>query len=182
MLFRSVGLDQVIQTAKRMGIQSKLVATPGLILGQSETTVLEMTSAFGVLANSGAKAQPRTIKRILDSGDCTDPRNPKTCRVVYDSAKEVTVAILEPAVADAMTQMLRGVVQSGTGRAAAIGLDVAGKTGTTNSGVDLWFIGYVPDRKIVTGIWLGNDDNTPTGDSSAQAAMLWGDYMRQAMR
>ena len=179
---KEVGLDQVIQTAKRMGIQSKLVATPGLILGQSETTVLEMTSAFGVLANSGAKAQPRTIKRILDSGDCTDPRNPKTCRVVYDSAKEVTVAILEPAVADAMTQMLRGVVQSGTGRAAAIGLDVAGKTGTTNSGVDLWFIGYVPDRKIVTGIWLGNDDNTPTGDSSAQAAMLWGDYMRQAMR
>ncbi len=179
---QDVGLDQVIQTAKRMGVQSKLTAHPGLVLGQSETTVLEMTSAFGVLANSGAKMRPRTIKRILDSGDCSDPNNPKTCRVVYDANKEVSVAILDPAIADTMTQMLRGVVQSGTGRAASIGLDVAGKTGTTNSGVDLWFIGYLPSRKIVTGIWLGNDNNEPTGDSSAQAALLWGDYMKQALR
>jgi membrane peptidoglycan carboxypeptidase len=180
---QEVGLDQVIRTAKRMGVQSKLTATPGLVLGQSETTVLEMTSAFGVLANSGARMRPRTIQRIIDTSDCTTPNNTKTCRVLYDaSQKEVSVAVLDPTIADTMTQMLRGVVQGGTGRGAAIGLDVAGKTGTTNSGVDLWFIGYVPNRKIVTGIWLGNDDNTPTGDSSAQAAILWGEYMRQAMR
>jgi 1A family penicillin-binding protein len=180
---QEVGLDEVIRTAKRMGVHSKLTATPGLVLGQSETTVLEMTSAFGVLANSGARMRPRTIQRIIDTSDCTTPSNTKTCRVLYDaSKKEVSVAVLDPTIADTMTQMLRGVVQGGTGRGAAIGLDVAGKTGTTNSGVDLWFIGYVPSRKIVTGIWLGNDDNTPTGDSSAQAATLWGEYMRQAMR
>ncbi len=180
---QDVGLDEVIRSAKRMGVQSKLTATPGLVLGQSETTVLEMTSAFGVLANSGARMRPRTIQRIIDTGDCTVPNNPKTCRVLYDaSKKEVSVEVLDPTIADSMTQMLRGVVQGGTGRGAAIGMDVAGKTGTTNSGVDLWFIGYVPSRKIVTGIWLGNDDNTPTGDSSAQAALLWGEYMRQAMR
>ena len=69
-----------------------------------------------------------------------------------------------------------------TGRGAAIGLGEAGKTGTTNSGVDLWFVGYVPSRKIVTGVWLGNDNNEPTENSSAEAAQLWGDYMRQAMR
>ncbi len=180
---QEVGLDEVVRAAKRMGIRSKLTATPGLVLGQSETTVLEMTSAFGVLANSGARMRPRTIQRIIDTSDCTTPSNTKTCRVLYDaSQKEVSVAVLDPTIADTMTQMLRGVVQGGTGRGAAIGLDVAGKTGTTNSGVDLWFIGYVPSRKIVTGIWLGNDDNTPTGDSSAQAATLWGEYMRQAMR
>jgi membrane peptidoglycan carboxypeptidase len=76
-----------------------------------------------------------------------------------------------------MTDLLRGVVRNGTGRAAAIGLDVAGKTGTTNNGVDLWFIGYVPNQSLVTGIWLGNDDNSPTAGSSAQAAQAWGSYM-----
>jgi membrane peptidoglycan carboxypeptidase len=81
-----------------------------------------------------------------------------------------------------MTNLLRGVVQSGTGRAAAIGLDAVGKTGTTNDGVDLWFIGYVPSREVVTGVWLGNDDNQSTAGSSAQAAQVWGSYMGQALK
>ncbi|MBD2326367.1 PBP1A family penicillin-binding protein [Alkalinema sp. FACHB-956] len=178
---QEVGLDQVVQTARKMGITSKLDPVPGLVLGQSETTVLEMTSAFGVLANQGLKARPRTITRILDSGDCTDRNNLATCRVVYEAQQEAPTQVVAPEVADTMTSLLQGVVRSGTGRAAAIGRGEAGKTGTTNDNVDLWFIGYVPSSKVVTGVWLGNDDNAPTGGSSAQAAQLWGEYMRKAL-
>jgi peptidoglycan glycosyltransferase len=69
------------------------------------------------------------------------------------------------------------VVSGGTGGAAALGRGEGGKTGTTNDGVDSWFIGFVPDRHLVTGIWLGNDDNRPTGSQGAVAAGLWGRYM-----
>ncbi len=87
--------------------------------------------------------------------------------------------VLRPEVADTMTAMLQGVTRGGTGRAAALGLGEAGKTGTTNDNVDLWFIGYIPSRQIVSGIWLGNDKPTPTSGSSGQAAQLWSTYMRQ---
>jgi penicillin-binding protein 1A len=180
---QEVGLDRVVQTAKRMGVKSKLNAVPGLVLGQSETTVLEMTSAFGILANSGVQTRSRTIKKIIDSSDCENLKAIETCRVIYPRQDpEEAIAVLKPEIANQMTSMLQGVVRSGTGRSAAIGMGEAGKTGTTNSGVDLWFIGYVPGRKITTGIWLGNDNNEPTGNSSAEAAQLWGEYMRQAMR
>ncbi len=180
---QDVGLDRVVDMAKRLGVKSKLSAVPGLVLGQSETTVLEMTSAFGVLANSGVQTRSRTIQKIIDSGDCKQPKLIETCRVIYPSQRaEEATEVLKPEIANQMTTMLQNVVRNGTGRAAAIGLGEAGKTGTTNSGVDLWFIGYVPSRKIVTGVWLGNDNNDPTGNSSAEAAQLWGDYMRQAMR
>ncbi len=78
-----------------------------------------------------------------------------------------------------MTDLLQGVIQSGTGRRAAIGRGEAGKTGTTNDYVDLWFIGYIPQQQIATGVWLGNDDNTPTRGSSGVAAQVWGNYMGQ---
>jgi peptidoglycan glycosyltransferase len=60
-------------------------------------------------------------------------------------------------------------------------MGAAGKTGTTNKGVDLWFIGLIPQRNLVTGVWLGNDNNSPTAGSSAQAANLWGTYMKSAL-
>lgn len=180
---KDVGLDRVVDMAKRLGIKSNLNAVPGLVLGQSEVTVLEMTSAFSVLANSGVQTRSRTIQKIIDSGDCKQPKLLETCRVIYPSQRpEEATEVLKPEIANQMTTMLQNVIRSGTGRAAAIGLGEAGKTGTTNSGVDLWFVGYVPSRKIVTGVWLGNDNNDPTGNSSAEAAQLWGDYMRQAMR
>ncbi len=81
-----------------------------------------------------------------------------------------------------MTTMLRGVVQAGTGRGASIGLGEAGKTGTTNDNKDLWFIGYIPSRQILTGIWLGNDKPSATSGSSGQAAQLWSTYMRQVVK
>lgn len=181
---KQVGLDKVIQMARRMGIKSKLSRVPGLVLGQSEVTLLEMTGAYGVLANRGKFNPPHTINRILDSSDCQNPNDLKSCRVIYDYKQfaDTNIQTISPAAANAMTRMLQAVVSGGTGSGASFGMkEEAGKTGTTNYGVDLWFVGYVPSKNIVSGVWLGNDDNSPTYSSSAQAARLWGDYMKQAM-
>ncbi|NER38709.1 MAG: PBP1A family penicillin-binding protein [Oscillatoria sp. SIO1A7] len=181
---KQVGLDKVIQMARRMGIKSKLSRVPGLVLGQSEVTLLEMTGAYGVLANRGKFNTPHTINRILDSSDCQNPNDLKSCRVIYDYKQfaDTNIQTISPAAANAMTRMLQAVVSGGTGSGASFGMkEEAGKTGTTNYGVDLWFVGYVPSKNIVSGVWLGNDDNSPTYSSSAQAARLWGDYMKQAI-
>jgi 1A family penicillin-binding protein len=180
---RDVGLDRVIEMAKRLGIQSKLISTPGLVLGQSEVSVLEMTGAYATFGDRGVWNRPHAIKRILDGGDCQDANNRKTCREIYSFEKDRSASqpVISPAVAETMTALLQGVVQGGTGQAANIGLRVAGKTGTTNNAVDLWFIGYLPSQNLVTGVWLGNDNSSPTWGSSAQAAALWGDYMREAI-
>jgi penicillin-binding protein 1A len=180
----AVGLNNVIRMARQMGITANLDPVPGMVLGQNEVTLLELTGAYGVLANQGVRNRPHTIKRILDSSDCQDFDDPRTCRVIYDVAQnaEVNVPVLDPGVVDTMTGLLQGVVQAGTGRNAYLGYGEAGKTGTTNDYVDLWFVGYVPSQALVTGIWDGNDDNTPTLGSSADAAQLWGDYMRRVVR
>ena len=89
---------------------------------------------------------------------------------------------MKPETAKTMQTLLRTVVRSGTGRGAFVGGQEGGKTGTTNDGRDLLFIGYEPTRHWVLGIWLGNDDNSPTASSSALAAGLWGDIIRAAGR
>jgi 1A family penicillin-binding protein len=181
---QDVGLKNVVEMAKRLGIRTDLRSVPGLVLGQSEVKALEITGAYAAFANNGVWNDPHAITRILDAGDCEDINNRETCRVIYDftASAQANVQVLEPRVANLMTQMLRGVIQGGTGGGATIGLDAVGKTGTTNDGVDLWFIGYVPVRDIVTGIWLGNDNNDPTRSGSAQAAQLWGQYMGQVLQ
>jgi 1A family penicillin-binding protein len=181
---QDVGLDSVVQMARRLGITSKLVAVPGLVLGQSEATVVEMSGAFATLANNGVFNRAHAIKRILDSSDCKDIKNLETCRVIYSDKQDTGMnrQVLQPGVAQTMTTMLRGVVQAGTGRGASIGLGEAGKTGTTNDNKDLWFIGYIPSRQILTGIWLGNDKPSATSGSSGQAAQLWSTYMRQVVK
>jgi membrane peptidoglycan carboxypeptidase len=79
-----------------------------------------------------------------------------------------------------MRGLLQSVVSSGTGTAAYVGGGAGGKTGTTNDGRDLWFIGFLPQRHWVMGVWLGNDNNAPTQASSALAASLWGDIVRSS--
>ncbi len=176
---QDAGLNRVIEMAQRLGIESELTRSPGLILGQSEVTVLEMAGAYGTFANQGMWNRPHAIRRILDGGDCSDINNWQTCRVVYDSNQDKAhrKRVISPQLAQTMTNLLQGVVQQGTGGAASIGRREAGKTGTTDKGVDLWFMGYVPNQNVVTGVWLGNDDNSPTTGSSSQAAVLWGNYM-----
>ncbi len=178
-----VGIDSVINFAQQLGITSELRPSPGLILGESEVTVLEMSGAYATFANGGTWNKPHAIRRIFDSSDCTG-ETIDTCHVLYDFSKRQDFQreqVISPNVAQTMTAMMQGVVQSGTGTAARLGLDEAGKTGTTNRNVDLWFTGYLPSQDIVTSIWLGNDDNAPTTGSSFYAAKLWGAYMKQAL-
>ncbi len=178
-----VGLDNVVQMARKLGIQSPLNPVPGLVLGQSETNLLEMTGAYAAISNDGVWNRPHLISRILDSSDCSDRQNLKTCRAIYsyDKSAAAGVRVLRSEVADELTNMLQGVIERGTGRRAAIGMGEAGKTGTTDDNKDLLFIGFIPSRQIVTGVWLGNDNSTPTSGSSGQAARLWGNYMRQVV-
>ncbi|MEM9088900.1 MAG: transglycosylase domain-containing protein [Cyanobacteria bacterium P01_F01_bin.53] len=180
---QTVGLDSVVTLAKRMGIISELNPVPGLVLGQSEVTPLEITGAFGAMANQGVWNRPHGIQRVLDSSDCEDVNNLATCRVIYDFSQsaDARVPAIDATVANTMVGMMQGVVQGGTGRNAYLGLGEGGKTGTTNDNVDLWFIGFVPRNAVVTGVWLGNDDNSPTYGSSAQAAQLWGKYMAKVV-
>jgi peptidoglycan glycosyltransferase len=177
---QSVGLDRMIQLAQNMGIQSDLEPIPGLVLGEKEVTVLELTGAFAVFANGGTFYQPHAIDRIYDSNQCPDPAQRKTCQHLYDYSELAGAGrrVLSPETAQTMTQILQSVVASGTGASAAIP-GAAGKTGTSNDAVDSWFVGYLPDRQWVTGVWLGNDDNSPTSGGSGLAAKVWGNYMRQ---
>ncbi|MGL6281287.1 MAG: penicillin-binding transpeptidase domain-containing protein, partial [Microcoleaceae cyanobacterium] len=178
--------NKVIEAAQRLGIKSELKSNPGLVLGESEVNLLEMTGAFGVLANQGVANRPHVIRKILDSNECKDESDTSTCRCIYsyfpdqncskNGNLEANRKVLEPSVADTMTNMLQAVVRKGTGKPALLSGEEAGKTGTTNDNVDLWFIGYIPND-LVTGVWLGNDDNSPTNGSSTQAAQLWADYM-----
>jgi membrane peptidoglycan carboxypeptidase len=180
---QDIGLAKTIETAQKMGIRSKLDRVPALILGQSVVNMLEMTGAYGAVADRGIWHQPRTIKRVYDTSNC-NINQIKQCRLIYDyqTDKQSSRRVLSVGIADTLTTMMRGVITNGTGKNAAIGLGEVGKTGTTNDNVDLWFIGFIPDQKVVTGVWLGNDDNSPTKGSSAQAAQVWGNYMGSVYR
>ena len=179
---QEAGLRNVMDVAQRMGVSSPLEEAPGLVIGQSEATVLEMTGSYATIANDGIWNKPHAINRVLDGSDCKKPQDRDSCRVIYvfDDDEETFYDAISQDVTDVLTDMLE-LSEEGTGKAAYIGEGEAGKTGTTDKNVDLWFIGYVPDNDLVTGVWLGNDDNSPTNGSSYQAASLWGRYMRQVV-
>lgn len=181
---REAGLGNVIDNARRLGITSNLRATPGLTLGESEVTPLEITGSFAAVANNGVWNRPHGIVRVLDSSDCADPNDIATCRVIYEfgQAGDANRPAVDPGVANTLVTLLQGVVQGGTGRNAALGRGEHGKTGTTDDNRDLWYVGTLPSYNLTTGVWLGNDDNSPTRGSSGQAAAVWGDYMRQVVR
>ncbi|ERN39996.1 membrane carboxypeptidase (penicillin-binding protein) [Rubidibacter lacunae KORDI 51-2] len=179
---QQVGLDAVVQMARDLGIASELNTSPGLVLGESEVNVLELTGAYAPFANGGTWHRPHAIQRIRDGSDCTDVEEWRTCRTIYAFVTErESRRVLEPAIAAWMGELLRGVVRWGTGTNARGVADAAGKTGTTDNGVDLWFVGFAPQQPLVTGIWLGNDDNSPTRASSSQAALLWSEYMQKIL-
>lgn len=164
-----VGFEPVIKLAQSMGIRSKLEPTYSMALGAYEVNLLELTSAYGTLAAQGNAIEPHGIRRILD----------RTGKVLYDSNNKPK-RVLDAGSANIVTWMLRGVVSDGTGRAAQLDRPVAGKTGTSEQARDLWFIGYVP--QLVTGVWLGNDDSSPTWGTSGTAAYTWHEFMKQAVK
>ena len=179
----AAGLENVVKMAKTLGITTKLDASSNMVLGGNEVKILEMAGAYATVVNQGKYIKPHAIKRILDTNDCKVPKDRQTCRVVFDASNALKPRqVIDAGVANIMVDMMRGVVQYGTGRPAAIAQGTAiGKTGTTDEGRDLWFIGAVPKRNLVTAVWLGNDQGVTNG-SSAVAAQVWGDYMRQAVR
>ncbi|NBQ20682.1 MAG: FHA domain-containing protein [Synechococcaceae bacterium WB6_3B_236] len=178
-LGRRYGLEAVVKKARDLGITTPLAAVPGLVLGQSETRLMEMTAAYGAIANDGLWMAPTTIRRLTDAEPCANPA--KNCRQPSRTATSGR-RVIPPGQARLMQGLLRGVVQGGTGTAASLGGQEWGKTGTTNEGRDLLFIGYEPSRHWIMGIWLGNDDSSPSGGTSGLAAQLWGDIIRSAGR
>jgi membrane peptidoglycan carboxypeptidase len=181
---QDAGLRNVINFAYQLGIESELVPSPGLTLGESVVTPLEITGAFAAIANNGVWNRPHGVVRVLDASDCTDFNNPETCRVVYEfgQAGDANQQVIEPGIANTLVGLMQGVVQGGTGRNAFLGYGEGGKTGTTDDNRDLWFIGFSPINGLTTGVWLGNDDNSPTQGSSGQAAAVWGGYMGEILR
>ncbi|MBD2251476.1 transglycosylase domain-containing protein [Nostoc parmelioides] len=164
-----VGFEPTIQLAKNMGIKSKLNPHYSLALGSNEVNLLELTSAYGSFATQGLHSEPHGIRRVLNrKGEVIWSAN-------FDSKR-----VLDPTSAAIMTWMLRNVVEAGTGAAAQLpNRPVAGKTGTSDEARDLWFIGYIP--QVVTGVWLGNDNNRPTYGSSGSAAYTWHEFMEKAV-
>lgn len=177
-LAQRIGIDQVVRQARALGITSPLSPVPGLTLGQSEVRLIELTSAYAAVENGGLWYPATTIRRLVDAETCASETTDR-CR---SRSTPVTTPrqAMRAETAWKMQTMLRAVVQKGTGQAAALGGNEGGKTGTTNEGRDLLFIGYEPTNHWVLGVWLGNDDNTPTTGSSAIAAGLWGDIIRAA--
>jgi membrane peptidoglycan carboxypeptidase len=109
---REAGLSNVVNVAERLGVKSSLNAVPGLILGQSEVNVLEMTGAYGVFDHGGRWNRPHAIKRILDASDCENVEDLSTCRVIYDYGEdsERNQQVISPKTAETMNSLLREVL------------------------------------------------------------------------
>jgi 1A family penicillin-binding protein len=168
------GIQNVIQKSHLMGIQSSLVPVPTLALGVSEISLLEHVSAYGVFATKGLRAEPTPVVRVENySGD-----------VLLEQPTPVRAArVLSPEAANGIYDMLRYVVTNGTGRTVQIrGVELLGKTGTTSSNKDVWFMGASPE--LVCGVWMGYDQPKPLGGSSAGGRWcgpVFREYMEQAL-
>ncbi|NKB49179.1 MAG: PBP1A family penicillin-binding protein [Alphaproteobacteria bacterium] len=169
-----IGRDNVLQAARRLGITSELTGHPSVSLGAGEVTLLELTAAYAVFANGGAAVSPFGLVEVRAGDD-----------VLFRHRRRADNQIVASEHVAAMDHLLRAVVDWGTGRAAAFGRSAAGKTGTSQGSRDAWFIGYT-DR-LVTGVWIGNDDSSPMGQINQRSmagggvpADIWREFMRAA--
>lgn len=179
-LAEKAGLKEVVRKARQLGISTPLDADFNTMLGGRETLLYEMARAYAVVANGGRSVPMHGVTRIYDLGICRSVYSLPSCpdRGVTTPIGEQPRQLLRGEDAAAMDDLLARVVRSGTGQAAAVVADARGKTGTTDRGVDVLFIGYSPSLEILTAIWMGNDDNRPAeAASGALAAELWGRYM-----
>ena len=159
------GLDAVIATARAMGVASPLEPVPSLSLGAFSLTPRELATVYATLAAQGVRPPVHLLAAALAADG-----EPLSLTPLPQAERA-----LPAAVAYLLTDVLRGVLDRGTGQAArSLGVTdpLAGKTGTSNGGRDAWFAGYSPDR--VTVVWVGRDDDAPTGLSGARAALpVW---------
>jgi len=171
-LAEKAGRGRVIKAARRLGITARLRPDPSLALGAYEVTLLELVGAYATVSNGGFGAWPFGIQEIRDGAG----------RVLFDRRGSGPGRVLEKRHVHDLNDLFTAVVGWGTGKAARMSRPVAGKTGTSQGNRDAWFIGYTPD--MVAGAWFGNDDFTPMKKVSGGtlAAMLWRDFMRDALR
>jgi penicillin-binding protein 1B len=156
-----VGPERIVETARDLGIEGRLIAVPSIALGSNEVTPLELTRAYGVLAAGGYRAETRAVFGVLDREGELIARNDRTGEQVYELAETYLV-----------TSALRGAVERGTGRGLrSLGYrgDVAAKSGTTNDFRDGWFIGYTPS--LTVGVWVGFDDGQSIDLPGARVAL-----------
>jgi penicillin-binding protein 1A len=146
---QQVGFSTIADMARRFGITSQISTYPAMVLGTSEVRLLDMTRAFASVANKGSAVTPYGIRRVVTADG----------RMLYEHGADEERVLVAPWVAAEMTDLLQSAVLSGTGRAAQIGRPVAGKTGTTQSNRDGWFIGF--SSGLTTGVWMGRDDAKP---------------------
>ncbi|MGJ5130701.1 transglycosylase domain-containing protein [Bradyrhizobium oligotrophicum] len=166
-----VGPKNVVRTAHRLGIASKLDPNPSIALGTSEVSMIELVGAYAPFSNGGLAVSPHVVTRIrtLDG------------KLLYMRQTEQPVQVIEPRNAAMMNQMMQETLISGTAKKAEIpGWIAAGKTGTSQDFRDAWFIGYT--AHLVTGVWLGNDDNSPTKKATGGGlpVEVWTRFMRSA--
>jgi len=164
-----VGLPPIVELAHGMGISEPLEAVPAVALGAADLTPVELATVYATFARGGLRPPVHALLAVRD----------RHGKAVQGTALAAPERVLTPQVAYLVTSMLQGVLDRGTGRSArAQGVegDLAGKTGTTNDQRDSWFAGYSPDRATV--VWVGYDDNAPTGLSGARGALpIWSRFV-----
>jgi penicillin-binding protein 1A len=166
-----VGPRTVVRTAHRLGIASKLEPNTSIALGTSEVSVIEMVGAFTPFANGGMAVTPHVVERV---------RSPDG-KILYRSNPPDLGRVVEERHVGMMNQMMQETLISGTARTAQLpGWQAAGKTGTSQDFRDAWFIGYT--SHLVTGVWLGNDDNSPTHKTTGGSlpVEIWNRVMKAA--
>ncbi len=170
-LIKEIGVDSVIDMAKSLGITTPLTKDFTIALGSNGVKLYDMVVVYGNFANGGYRVKPYAIERIETSRG----------KVIYQARRTKITKALDRDTAGIMTGMLKKVITSGTGRSANIDRPMGGKTGTTNENKDAWFIGYTP--YLVTGVFMGNDDNTSIGLTGGSApARIWKEMMKVAVK
>jgi penicillin-binding protein 1A len=166
-----LGFSTIADMARRFGISGKISTYPSMVLGTSEVRLIDMTRAFAAVSNRGVSVMPYAIRKVVTSDG----------RLLYQHAPAEARVLIAPYVAAGMTDLLQTAVLSGTGRAAQIGRPVAGKTGTTSSNKDGWFIGF--SSGLTTGVWMGRDDARPIAglQGGTAPARAFSEFMRVAV-
>ena len=170
-LGQAVGVNQIIELCRTLGISSPMQPVTSLPLGAVDLTPMEMAGAYATFASNGWYSEPTFIVQVSDSSG----------NVLLENTPRPQL-VLDPWAAASLTDVLQGVIARGTGTAAQIGRPAAGKTGTTDSQRDVWFVGYVP--QLSTAVWIGNDNYTPMRGGTTggtYAAPVWKDFMQQAL-
>lgn len=172
-LVLEVGPKAVVATAHRLGIASALDPNPSIALGTSEVSVLELASAYVPFANGGIGVIPYVIDSVKGADG----------KVLYARAASGPGRVIDPAYAGMMNRMMEETLITGTARRADLpGWEAAGKTGTSQDYRDAWFVGYT--ARLVTAVWLGNDDSSPTKKASGAnlPVEVWSRYMKAALQ